>query len=160
VVTRIPGPVADEHFEGQVLFLDPLIVAAGVQNPWTRRRKVTLAELMNEPWTLSPADGFIGGLVVGAFHASGLELPQATVFTTSIHLRNRLLASGRFLTLMPRFALQGFAKDGSLKALPIALPTTRRPVGVVTLKNRTIGPVAQLFIDCAREVTRPLATAR
>ena len=31
------------------------------------------------------------------------------------------------------------------------------PVGIMTLKNRTISPVAQLFIDCAREVAKPLA---
>jgi hypothetical protein len=33
----------------------------------------------------------------------------------------------------------------------------RRPNGIVTLKNRTLSPVAQLFIDCAREVAKPLA---
>ncbi len=26
----------------------------------------------------------------------------------------------------------------------------------MTLKNRTISPVAQLFLDCAREVVKPL----
>jgi hypothetical protein len=33
----------------------------------------------------------------------------------------------------------------------------RLPNGIVTLKNRTLSPVAQLFIDCARELTKPLA---
>jgi hypothetical protein len=37
----------------------------------------------------------------------------------------------------------------AIKALPILLPQTERPVGIVTLKNRTLTPVAQLFIDCA-----------
>jgi DNA-binding transcriptional LysR family regulator len=157
LVTRLPASVDDEYFEAQVLFLDALVVAAGAQNPWTRRRKVRLAELVNEPWALSPADGYIGSLVVEAFRASGLDLPPATVFTTSIHLRNNLLAGGRFMTLMPHFALQSLAKNKSLKALPIQLPTTRRPVGVVTLRNRTISPVAQLFIDCAREVAKSIA---
>jgi hypothetical protein len=31
------------------------------------------------------------------------------------------------------------------------------PFGVVTLKNRTLSPVAQLFIEHAREVAKPLA---
>jgi hypothetical protein len=34
---------------------------------------------------------------------------------------------------------------------------TRVPVGIVTLKNRTLSPVAKLFIDHARDVARPLA---
>jgi hypothetical protein len=31
------------------------------------------------------------------------------------------------------------------------------PIGIVTLKNRTLSPVAQLFIEHAREVAKPLA---
>jgi hypothetical protein len=31
------------------------------------------------------------------------------------------------------------------------------PVGIVTLKKRTLSRVAQLFIDGAREVAKPLA---
>jgi len=30
-------------------------------------------------------------------------------------------------------------------------------IGTVTLKNRTLSPAAQLFIDAAREVAKPLA---
>jgi hypothetical protein len=32
----------------------------------------------------------------------------------------------------------------------------RGPVEIVTLKNRTLSPVARLFIDGAREVAKPL----
>jgi hypothetical protein len=41
----------------------------------------------------------------------------------------------------------------------MTLPIQPRPVIVVTLKNRTISPVAQLFIKCAREVAKPFAKA-
>ena len=47
-----------------------------------------------------------------------------------------------------------------LKILPIKLPAQARPVGVVTLKDRTLNPGAQLFIECAREVAGPLAKGR
>jgi hypothetical protein len=30
-------------------------------------------------------------------------------------------------------------------------------IGIITLKNRTISPVAQLFIENARAVAKPLA---
>jgi hypothetical protein len=32
----------------------------------------------------------------------------------------------------------------------------RVPVGIVTLKNRTLGPVARVFVEQAREVAKPL----
>jgi hypothetical protein len=34
------------------------------------------------------------------------------------------------------------------------------PIGIFTLKNRTIGPVARLFVEYAREVARPLSRIR
>ncbi len=37
------------------------------------------------------------------------------------------------------------------------LPVASGPIGIATLKNRTPGPVVQRFIDCAREVAKPLA---
>jgi hypothetical protein len=73
--------------------------------------------------------------------------------TTALYCeRSKLLAGGRFLTMVPRFVLDGPLKDQTLRALPTDLPTTRRPVGIVTVRNRTISPVAQLFIGCTREI--------
>jgi hypothetical protein len=47
-------------------------------------------------------------------------------------------------------------KRFGLKALPVKLPVPPQPVGVVTLNNRTLSPLAQLFIKCARDVAKPL----
>ena len=48
---RMSGPVPPEDIDQEVLFDDPLVVVAGMENPWARRRKIKLAELVNEPWT-------------------------------------------------------------------------------------------------------------
>jgi hypothetical protein len=34
------------------------------------------------------------------------------------------------------------------------------PLGIITLKNRTPTPMAQLSTKCAREVAKPLATGK
>jgi hypothetical protein len=39
--------------------------------------------------------------------------------------------------------------------LPMELPTAHVANGIFTLKNRTLSPVAQLFIDGARELAKP-----
>ena len=75
-------------------------------------------------------------------------------------MQNALLATGRFLTIQPGTMLHFSAKRLGLKILPVDLPFKRWPVGIVTLKNRTLSPVVQLFIDCARKVASPLAKAR
>ena len=44
-----------------------------------------------------------------------------------------------------------------LKVLPVKLPIPPWPVGIMTLKSRTLSPVVQLFVDHTREVVKPLA---
>jgi DNA-binding transcriptional LysR family regulator len=156
VMVRLFRPITEEHMHAEVLYDEPDVVAAGAQNPWVRRRKVALADLMNETWTLPPPDSLHGELIVGAFRARRLDLPRATVFTSSVPARNALLASGRFLSMLPASVFRFPASNPGLKRLPIDLPTTRTPVAVITLKNRTLSPVAQLFIDCARKLAKPL----
>src|SRR5262249_13830278 len=48
----------------EVLFEERLYVVAGTNNPWTRRRRVALKDLIQEPWTLLPADTHVGALIV------------------------------------------------------------------------------------------------
>jgi DNA-binding transcriptional LysR family regulator len=156
VIARIFRSVVEEHLNAEVLYEESEVVAASAQNPWTRRRRVDLAELMNEPWTLPPPDSLTGSLIVEAFRARGLDFPRTTVFSPSVPVR-ALLATKRFITTVPGFVLRFPGTGTALKRLPVELPTTRRPFGIVTLKNRTLSPVAQLFIDCAREIAKPLA---
>jgi DNA-binding transcriptional LysR family regulator len=97
--------------------------------------------------------------VIEAFRAHGLELPR-TVVASTLPVRSALLATGRFLSMVPRVVLQFPTKNPVLRALPIDLQTTFRPLALVTLKNRTLNPVAQLFTESAREVAKPLAKSR
>jgi len=156
-VGRIAGPVSDEEVHAEVLYDEKAYVVAGLQNRWVGRRKITLAELVNESWCLAPPESPVGSLTAEAFRASGLPPPRINVVAFSIPLLNALLATGRFLSVLPGSLLRFSAKRMSLKVLPIEMPVHSGPVGIVTLKNRTLSPVAQLFIECAREVAKPLA---
>jgi len=157
LITRGSGPTADPRYDFESLFDDSYVVAAGVQNQWVRRRRIEIAELANESWVLPPPDSVIGSIVKGAFRANGLDYPRVSVVTDCPHMRISLLATGRFVTIFPASAFRFLAKRSELKVLPVALPMARRPNGIVTLKNRALSPVARLFIDCAREVAKPLA---
>ena len=79
------------------------------------------------------------------------------VVVCSSEKRSALLTSRRFLTAVPGAMLQIGARRLSIKALPVDLPRRHRPVGLVTLKGRSLSPVARLFIECMREVAEPLA---
>ena len=157
LIIRGSGPIADPRYDFEFLFDDSYVVAAGAQNQWVRRRRIEIAELVNELWVLPPPDSVIGSIVTDAFRASGLDYPRVSVVTDCPHMRISLLATGRFVTIFPASAFRFLTKRSELKVLPVELPMARRPNGIVTLKNRALSPVAQIFIDCAREVAKPLA---
>src|SRR5262245_48777418 len=64
---RMSGRVPPEDIDQEALFEDPLVVIAGVQSPWARRRKIRLGELMNEKWTWSSPGTMLDALVIDAF---------------------------------------------------------------------------------------------
>jgi hypothetical protein len=68
-----------------------------------------------------------------------------------------LIATGNFLSTSSGSTLRFSGKRLGMKALSVDLPIRPGPVGIITLKGRTLSPVAQRFIGCAREVARSLA---
>src|SRR5262245_3350021 len=48
---RLFWPLSEEY-SAEVLFEDPLVVVTGANNSFARRRKIKLADLLDEPWTL------------------------------------------------------------------------------------------------------------
>jgi DNA-binding transcriptional LysR family regulator len=157
LIGRMFSLIVEDHLNAEILYDDPFVIAAGVRNPWVRRRKIDLAELMNEPWVLPPADSPFGSVIEEAFRAAGLKVPASTVIASAVPMRNALLASGRFLTIVPSSLLRFSGHEPTAKPLPIELPIARRPIGAMTLKNRMLNPLAQLFIDCARDLAKQLA---
>jgi DNA-binding transcriptional LysR family regulator len=157
LILRSSGTLSDERLNFEFLFDDSYVVVVGAQNQWVRRRRIEIADLADELWVLPPPESVIGSIVREAFRASGRDYPGVTVVTDSPHMRISLLATGRFVTIFPASALRFLTRRSELKILPVELPMARRPNGIVTLKNRTLSPVAKLVIDCAREVAKPLA---
>ena len=157
LIARRFGPIADERLSFEFLFDDPSVVVAGTQSPWVRRRRIEFAELVNELWVLPPPGSGIASVAIEAFRASALGYPRTTVVTDSPQVRMSLLATGRFVTILPSSALKFPTRRSELKVLPVELPRIRVPIGIVTLKNRALSPVAQLFIEHARDVAKPLA---
>jgi len=156
-IMRVMGRVDEEVFRVETLFDDELLVAAGARNPLTRRRRVDLAELVHERWVMSMTDSFTTALAAEAFRERGLEPPPATVVTPSLSLRNRLLVTGGFLTFIHGIALAVPNKFPIIRPVPVALPITRRPIAMFTLRKRVLSPLAESFIASIRSIAKPLA---
>jgi hypothetical protein len=67
--------------------------------------------------------------------------------------REIILANGEFITGCPR----SVARLSGLKELRVDLPVRPWPVPMVTLKNRTLSPVVERFMESARVVAKSIA---
>jgi DNA-binding transcriptional LysR family regulator len=84
--------------------------------------------------------------------ARGLAMPKINLMTSSVHVCTHLLANGNFVTALAKSLAERF----TLKVLPVDLLDRAWPVVFVTLKNRTLSPVVELFIAHVRQFTRPM----
>jgi DNA-binding transcriptional LysR family regulator len=153
-----PQLVSD--FKVETLFEDELVIAVGRQSRWAERRKIDIADLRDERWILTSSDRWNYQIVAKAFQQRGIEMPKISMRTISVHLRANMTATGRFIATFPRSVLLLYADRFALKQLPVDLPDRTWPIKIATLRNRTLSPVAQRFIECAHAVAKSLASPK
>jgi len=152
LITRwFPTPDTDD-LNAEILYKARLAVMADHRHPLVRRRGLSLSDLMDELWTLSPPDSLLGRLVGDAFRRRKLKLPQAAVTTLSIYMRLNLLATGRFLTMLPVTMLRHPSNRAWLRALAVDLGETAGANASITLKKRPASGAVKLFVDESRSI--------
>jgi DNA-binding transcriptional LysR family regulator len=137
----------------ETLFDDELVIVAGARSKWAnRRRRIDIADLVDEPWILQPSQTGNYRILAQAFRKRGLPVPRANLVTLSMSVITHFLANGLFITAIPR----SVASFSSLKTLPVDLPAQPWPVNIVTLKNRTLSAATKQFIECARDFAKTM----
>jgi DNA-binding transcriptional LysR family regulator len=152
VFGRIPTTMTEPDLVAEPLFDEPPVVVAGSESRWAKRRNLALADLIEEPWVLAQPGSPARSLHEEVFRRSGLEVPSARVLTVSLHLHMRLLETGNWLGLIPASVMRFGGKGMRLKVLPVKVSSPPAPVGFVTVKDRTLTPLAERFIECTRKV--------
>ena len=144
IFARLPTSLSEEHSVDDIsiefLFDDPLVVVAGTPSRWARRRKIDLAEIAEEPWSLPPPKAWSYERVAEAFKAKGLSMPKARLLTYSMDLRAKLSAGGRFITVVPKSMRRLEGDQHSLKMLPVDLPARAWPIAILDVDQSDLEP--------------------
>ena len=156
VVAGSMASPSDDDVNVELLLEESFCIVTAAHSPWARRRKVALADLMNESWIFGEPSNAVQRRISETFRAKVGALPPISVFTVLMNLRLALLASGNYLSCIPRSVYRYGAQGRQIKALPIEMDL-KLPIQIFTLKNRTLSPVAKLFIENAREVAKSMA---
>src|SRR5262245_48944554 len=73
IISRALPPATEPDLDMEALFHEQFIVVVGPGSKWLRRRKIALADLVDEPWILSPFEIVPGTPVFEAFRTIGLD---------------------------------------------------------------------------------------
>lgn len=157
VLGRLPVTMAEPDLVAETLFDEPNLVVAGSESRWAKRRNLTLKDLVGESWVFAEYGSLARALHDDVFRNDGLEPPSATVLTVSLHLYMRLIETGGWLGLVPASVMRFGSKGMHLKVLQVKAVSPPAPVGFVTIKGRTLTPLAERFIEYARKVANSKA---
>jgi DNA-binding transcriptional LysR family regulator len=102
------------------------------------------------------SDNIATALVSEGFRSAGLTPPTPHLVSNSVTLRLRLVESGRFIAALPGSTLRFAGARMRIKILPVDLRTRAPPAVAITLKHRTVNPIAKLFVDELRALAGPL----
>jgi DNA-binding transcriptional LysR family regulator len=112
-----------------------MITLASMRSRWARRRKIDLAELVNESWILATPGSGPHTIVSEAFRARGLSTPNISLMTLSVLLRANMVASGQFITTFPNSVVRLHADRLALKVLPVDWAPTQTRCGDASIQD-------------------------
>ena len=150
-IDAIAGALRDDAPRDEVnqhqLFVDDLVVIAPAGHPCLQIKGLTLDQLRQWPWVAplpgTPADR----AMVQLFRAQGLEPPSGCLRASSPSITLAfVLQTGHLALASSGQALQD-NHGGQLAIVPIALPTTRRRIGLATRALSTASQDLELFMQ-------------
>jgi DNA-binding transcriptional LysR family regulator len=133
---------------------EPHAVIAGAHHPLAGSRELELEDLMEQPWIFPPEDSLVRDKLVAMFMENGLPQPTNIVETLSLPAIISLLEQSNHVVALPEQAVQSCCKAGMLTVLLRDLPLGVGAFGLITRRQHTLSPAAQLLLNTIRELSR------
>lgn len=152
VLGRLPEFRDREGVRQQHLITDFAQVIARRDHPLAARSDLTLADLRSCDWILPSPTTTLRRQIDKAFRDEGLDPPAHCVETVSFLTTRRLLHLTDYLAVWPVQLAELEVRAGTVVALPVALPTTMRPIGISTRADDVMSPAAAHLVRYLQEV--------
>ena len=135
-----------------------IVVYAAAGHPLAGKRSVTIADLTQHCWVLSPINILPWHWLCRAFLERGHPPPRVAFETRSIRLRLQIVAASSHLGFLAKRVIQQAAPRLRLKMLPVKDVRWRRPICVIYRKDAYLSPAARRFIGILKAVAKQSAT--
>ncbi|MDP9109984.1 MAG: LysR family transcriptional regulator [Pseudomonadota bacterium] len=145
---------ADLQFEE--LADEPVVAVARNGHPLHDRDNLTLEDIHQEGWILSPRGAILRHRFEMMFRRAGLQPPTNVVDTTGALLINSLLQQTDFLHVMPLEIAEYYQRFGMLKILAVPMPCRMDSFGIITRTGQLHSPGALILLQAIRDIAREI----
>ncbi|MBB4953672.1 DNA-binding transcriptional LysR family regulator [Agrobacterium vitis] len=142
---RNPTPIAD--VEQQALFDDTLVLLCGARHPLAAGKDISVRDLLDYPWITPPAGTPARRHFDELFSQSGNAPPKSIVESSSFILMRELLDNSDHLGCTSALQAEADIARGLLKALPLDMRHTARPIGLTLRKDWLPTQAQKQFLD-------------
>ena len=142
-------PVARRGLASEIIWRDRLVVVCAPSHRFSRRARVSLADLGGEKFIAFAADQPTRKALDRALRASRVSIRPEMEFD-NVETVKRTVEIGDAVSILPETTLANERRVGSLVPIEIAGAEMWRPVGVITRRNRAGSPALQKFLDLLR----------
>jgi DNA-binding transcriptional LysR family regulator len=151
VLGSVPSSLAGPDLAFEPLLDEQLAVVVGPGHPFGRRRKLRWQDVAGAEWIVYPQETALRPLFEAMVSGgAALEGPSA-IETASVIATTMLLERTDMLAVMPLDVARHYARFGVVHILPLKVPMSLGPVGMVLHTDRQLSPAAGAF---AAEVRR------
>ena len=156
VVSTIQAFPQENLFEDP-LYDQPFVVFASASHRLARRRQVTLADLAQERWALTPAGNFAQRRLGQLFERSGLPPPSIALETTNLSSITHLVAASELLGFTSRQTVQYATAHNSIAEVRVKDLSVTRRIGVIYRKDAYLPPAARRFMEILKATAKEIA---
>lgn len=140
-----PLPPKDEAINTTILFSENIHALLPANHLLAKNEHINLVDLRNENFVLFPEGYILHKVAVEACKSAGF-VPAITSQGEDMDALKGLVAAGIGVTLLPESSLYDSTPRFTVK-MPIAIPTIRRTVGVISPTTRELAASEKVFLD-------------
>jgi DNA-binding transcriptional LysR family regulator len=160
VLGRLPTEGHSRALVYEEFYAEPICVVVRRGHPLTRKRRLTLRELANQPWLLPLPETELHRQIERAFIDAGANLPKNVIESVSILTNRVLLRKSDCVGVMPYHVALDDVEHGLLAILPVKLKSLESPVGVIVRAPGDLAPAASALRECLRAAAKDVPSPR
>ena len=149
-VGRLEPGYAAPDLVTEPLFNEPMVAVVQPGHALGRKTRPAWADLVALPSVMPPPWASLRVKLEQQFHKHGLQPPTDVIETASFLGLLTFVAQRDAVAFMARSVGRHFEREGLVKVLPLTIGVELPPIGMMTMRGRTLAPAAQQLMACLR----------